>query len=175
MKIRAICISLWERLVIQSISAGNATSLLFRGWLFLSLPFCVILQQPFTAYRAADVPVIWIVAYLVQSASFCLPFLGWVSAQVSIREGQSVDLNHRRTKIIRFMCTIHALFWSFTRSVYYFTSHVHDWNISLVYDCHISPYKTTLYYFWGSFRICRLSLLTAMVLSLQKKFFSDSS
>ena len=102
------------------------------------------LQQPFTAYRAADVPVIWIVAYLVQSASFCLPFLGWVSAQVSIREGQSVDLNHRRTKIIRFMCTIHALFWSFTRSVYYFTSHVHDWNISLVYDCHISPYKTTL-------------------------------
>ena len=62
MKIRAICISLWERLVIQSISAGNATSLLFRGWLFLSLPFCVILQQPFTAYRAADVPVIWVVA-----------------------------------------------------------------------------------------------------------------
>ena len=56
MKIRAICISLWERLVTQSISAGNTTSLLFRGWLLLSLPFCVILQQPFTAYRAAVLP-----------------------------------------------------------------------------------------------------------------------
>ena len=44
------------------------------------------MQQPFTAYRAADVPVIRVVAIFVWNASFCLPFRELVSAQVSIRK-----------------------------------------------------------------------------------------
>ena len=43
-------------------------------------------QQPFTAYRAADVPVIRVVEIFVWNASFCLPFRELVSAQVSIRK-----------------------------------------------------------------------------------------
>ena len=65
-----------------ALSRKYKSSIYYHNYFMSESPRRFLMQQPFTAYRAADVPVIWVAAWFTVSASFFLPFRELVSAQV---------------------------------------------------------------------------------------------